>query len=73
MPYAIEDVSLRPIELACEQLHPVHCAERLRADSPNELIAIAMEHGARKHGFTPVWYTQGRRAAMAMAAMRHLG
>jgi hypothetical protein len=73
MPHAIQDVSPRPIELACEQLHPVHCAERLRADSLNELVAVAIEHGARKHSFTPVWYTQGRQAAMAAAVMRHLG
>ena len=61
-----------PIEMACERLHPVHCAEALLATSVVGLLAVAMEHGARAHGFTPVWYTQDKQDAMTAAVLRHL-
>jgi hypothetical protein len=41
-----------PIELACESLHPVRCAAYFNASSPASLVEVAMEHGARVHGFT---------------------
>lgn len=62
-PYA----SHRPVELACRQLHPVRCGKLLQANSPAELITVAMEHGAWAHGFTPVWYSKDRQDAMREA------
>jgi hypothetical protein len=37
----------------------------LRARRPSDLVEIARAHGARVHGFTPVWYSEQRLASMA--------
>jgi hypothetical protein len=63
----------RPLEVPCARLHPVPCATLLRADDPTQLVEVAMEHGARVHGFTPVWYSPGRQDWMIAAATRHRG
>lgn len=55
----------------CELLHPVTCAQHLHGTDADDLVAVAMEHGARVHGFTPVWYSQDRRDVMVATALRH--
>jgi len=72
MSNAAPDSSSRSIELACERLHPIHCAEVLIADSPAELVAVARVHGADVHGFTPAWYGPDRLNTMTATVMRHL-
>lgn len=61
-----------PIELACESLHPVRCAAYFNASSPVSLVEVAMEHGARVHGFTPVFYSQNRQDTMLAVVMREV-
>jgi hypothetical protein len=45
----------------------------LYARHSSELVEVAREHGARAHGFTPVWYSQQRLASMAAVAARSDG
>jgi hypothetical protein len=40
----------------------------LRARRPSDPVEIARAHGARVHGFTPVWYSEQRLASMAAVA-----
>jgi predicted small metal-binding protein len=54
-------------ELRCADVHPVRCDEAMRSANRDELLARAREHGERAHGFTSVWYSAGRLAAMAKA------
>lgn len=61
-----------PIELACESLHPVRCAAYVNASSPTGLVAVAMEHGARVHGFTPAFYSRDRQDTMLATVMREV-
>ena len=35
--------------------------------APGDLVALACEHGKHVHGFTPVYYSAERRAAIATA------
>jgi hypothetical protein len=56
------------LELRCSEVHPVQCDVALRGSSPDDLTARACDHGASAHGFTPVWYTRHRIAAIAAAA-----
>ena len=72
MPQAWQATSAAAVELPCDRVHPVSCSEVLHASSPAGVVAIAMEHGAGAHGFTPAWYTQDRRRAMAAAVTQHL-
>ena len=72
MPQALQATSAGAVELACDRVHPVSCSEVLHASSLAGLVAIAMEHGASAHGFTPAWYTQDRQHAMAAAVTQHL-
>jgi hypothetical protein len=53
--------------LRCADAHPVNCDEEWQSSSPGELVASARAHGARAHGFTPVWYSPQRIAAMTAA------
>jgi GH35 family endo-1,4-beta-xylanase len=53
------------LELCCADVHPQGCAEMLNARHTDDLVEVAREHGARVHGFTPVWYSQQRLADMA--------
>jgi hypothetical protein len=39
----------------------------MRSNEREQLVALAREHGERAHGFTPVWYSADRLAAMAQA------
>ena len=38
---------------------------RAAARLSSDVVALACEHGALVHGFTPVWYSAERRAAIA--------
>jgi hypothetical protein len=55
-------------ELGCADVHPVRCNLALRSSNLEELVALVSAHGASAHGFTPVWYSPERVAAMATAA-----
>jgi hypothetical protein len=60
--------SLRPagallpqaFEVRCADIHPGGCGTALRAERPGDVVALACEHGALAHGFTPVWYSAER-------------
>ena len=54
-------------ELRCADVHPVRCDESMSSADHEELVARTREHGERAHGFTAVWYSAGRLAAMAEA------
>ncbi len=72
MPQASQATSSGAVELSCDRVHPVSCSEVLHANSLVGLLAIAMEHGASAHAFTPAWYTPDRQHAMAAAMKQHL-
>jgi hypothetical protein len=58
----------RQLSLRCADVHPVTCDEEWTAPSGSELVARAVEHGVRAHGFNPGWYTRERIAAISRAA-----
>ena len=58
----------RQLRLRCADVHPVHCDAEWTAPSASELVAIAVEHGAHAHGFTPRWYTAERIAGISRGA-----
>ena len=58
-------VAMQTFELCCADVHPHGCAEMLQACHSSDMFAIAREHGARVHGFTPTWYSERRLAVMA--------
>ena len=66
-PQALRDrsVATRSFELCCADVHPQGCAEMLYARDSSDLVDVAREHGARVHGFTPVWYSRQRLASIA--------
>jgi hypothetical protein len=57
----------RRLELRCHDVHPLACAEVWRSSDAEQLIDSARAHGASAHGFTPVWYSRERVAAMTGA------
>jgi hypothetical protein len=63
-------VASAAFELLCSDVHPIHCEHSLSSDTQAGLVAAAMRHGARVHGFTPVWYSPKRQAAIAAAVAR---
>jgi predicted small metal-binding protein len=54
-------------EVLCADVHPVRCNVALRASTNEALAARIRDHGASVHGFTPVWYSRERIAAIADA------
>jgi hypothetical protein len=50
-------------------VHPVRCDVVVSSSSQQELVESACVHGARAHGFTPVWYSASRVASMAAAVI----
>ena len=72
---APSELSLRParallpqaFEVRCADIHPGGCAQALRAPRPDDVVALACEHGKLVHGYTPVWYSAERLAAIAAA------
>ena len=51
--------------LRCADAHPVGCDVELVSSSRDDVVSRACAHGASAHGFTPVWYSPGRLAAIA--------
>jgi Protein of unknown function (DUF1059)/MerR HTH family regulatory protein len=58
----------RQLSLRCADVHPVTCDAEWTAPSATELVAKAVHHGVRAHGFAPGWYTRERIAAISRAA-----
>ena len=54
-------------EVRCADVHPVRCNVELRASGNEALTDRIRAHGARAHGFTPVWYSQERIAVITEA------
>ena len=59
---------LQTREVRCADVHPVHCTVALRASSNEALTDRVRAHGASVHGFTPVWYSRERIAAITEAS-----
>jgi hypothetical protein len=59
--------------LRCAEVQPVRCDIEFRAASPERVVALACEHGAQAHCFTPAWYSSGRLAAMTALVARRCG
>ena len=57
----------RRFQLRCANMHLVRCEHAASASRLQDSIASMRAHGATVHGFTPVWYSQERLAAMARA------
>ena len=59
---------LQTREVRCADVHPVRCNVALRASSDEALTDRVRAHGASVHGFTPVWYSRERIAAITDAS-----
>ena len=61
-------VECAPEELAlavtCADVHPVRCEAILRGDTVDDVIDVAMRHGAFAHGFTSLYYDSAQRIEM---------
>ena len=58
---------LQTREVRCADVHPVRCNVALRASSYEALTDHVRAHGSSVHGFTPVWYSRERLAAITEA------
>jgi hypothetical protein len=58
----------RQLILRCSDVHPVACDAEWTAPSASQLVARALDHGVRAHGFDPGWYTRERITAISRAA-----
>lgn len=56
---------LQAFEVRCADVHPGGCGTALRAERSSDVVALACEHGALVHGYTSVWYSAERLAAIA--------
>ena len=56
------------LSLRCADVHPVSCDAEWISWSATELVARAVDHGTRVHGFTEVWYTPHRIARIHQIA-----
>lgn len=63
-----ESGASRQLSLRCADVHPVTCDAEWTGLSASELVAKAVDHGVRAHGFNPGWYTRKRIAAISRAA-----
>jgi predicted small metal-binding protein len=59
--------ALQTREVCCADVHPVRCNAALRASSNEALTDRVRAHGSSVHGFTPVWYSRERLAAITEA------
>ena len=59
-------------EVCCADVYPVRCNVALRASSDQALIDRVRAHGASVHGYTPVWYSRERIAAITEASNTHV-
>ena len=55
-------------EVRCADVHPVRCNVALRASTDEALTDRVRAHGASVHGFTAVWYSRERVAAITGAS-----
>ncbi|MGZ6707306.1 MAG: hypothetical protein ACXVFN_10225 [Solirubrobacteraceae bacterium] len=61
-------------EVCCRDVHPAGgCDQTVRADGFQAVIALACEHGAFAHGFTPAWYSAERLHTIADAVAERSG
>jgi hypothetical protein len=58
----------RQLSLRCADVHPVTCDAEWTGPSASQLVARALDHGVRAHGFDPGWYTRERITAISRAA-----
>lgn len=63
---------LQTREVRCEDVHPVRCNAALRGSSNQSVTDRVCAHGAIAHGFTPVWYSPARIAAISEACARSI-
>jgi hypothetical protein len=54
-------------ELRCADVHRAGCEAAFRARRVSDVVALACEHGALVHGYTPAWYSSERLAIIASA------
>jgi hypothetical protein len=54
-------------EVRCADIHPGRCEQVLRAPRAGDVVALACEHGKLVHGFTAVYYSDKRLAAIDAA------
>ena len=59
---------LQTHEVRCADVHPVRCNMALSASTDEALTDRVRAHGASVHGFTPVWYSRERIAAITNAS-----
>ncbi len=58
------------LQLRCRDVHSPCCEQTLRTRQFDDLVALAREHGALRHGLTAIWYTPERLAKIATAVTR---
>ena len=63
--FATREAPQEQFRLRCADAHPVGCDVELVSSSRDDVVVRACSHGASAHGFTPVWYSPGRVAAIA--------
>ncbi len=63
--FATREATQEQFRLRCADVHPVGCDVELVSSSRDDVVSRACSHGASAHGFTPVWYSTGRLAAIA--------
>lgn len=63
--FAAREATQEQFRLRCADVHPVGCDVELVSSSRDDVVSRACSHGASAHGFTPVWYSSGRLAAIA--------
>jgi predicted small metal-binding protein len=63
---------LQTREVRCADVHPVRCNVALRGSTNESVTDRVCAHGAMVHGFTPVWYSPARIAAIAAACTRSI-
>ncbi len=56
--------------LRCGDVHSPGCEQTLLAQRLDEVVALARDHGALKHGMTAIWYTHERLAKITAAVTR---
>ncbi len=61
------------VRASCKSLHGVRCDTKFRANSPSEVVAMANDHGAHAHGFTPVYYSSAKLDAMLASVTGQMG
>jgi hypothetical protein len=56
--------------LRCGDVHSPGCEQTLGAHRLDDVVALARDHGALRHGLTAIWYTPERLAKIATAVTR---